>query len=194
MKGRTHAITGGLIAGATLTANSAITANTLVLIGIGVVGALLPDIDRTNTEITHMITRSQSKSSLLQNIFKISILSLLGLLLSVCVFKNTYPLILGVYLSLASLTPHRSLTHSLLSLGIVTGLVFLITAKPPANIALGLAYGVHLLEDMVTKAGIQVLYPIYGKKISIPIVTTPFAESLFLIVVFLICIIMIFDF
>lgn len=188
MKGRTHAITGGFIAGATLTANSVITADTLVLIGIGVVGALLPDIDRTNTEITHMITRSHSKSSLVQNIVKLSILNLLGILFSVYVFNNVYPLIFSVYLSLASLTSHRSLTHSLLSLGIVTGLMFLITANTLVTFALGLGYGVHLLEDMLTKAGIPVLYPI-SKKISLPLVTTPFAESIFSMGIALICIV-----
>jgi len=188
MKGRTHGITGGLIAGAALTANSGINQDTLVLITIGIAGALLPDIDRTNTKITHGITRSDSKSSLIQNILKIGILNIAGLLLSVYVFKNNYPLILGVYLSLASLTSHRTLTHSLLSLGIVTGLMFLMTNNELAALALGIGYGVHLLEDMLTKAGIAFLYPI-GKKISIPLVTTPLAEYIFLTSVSIICII-----
>jgi len=188
MNGRTHAITGGLITGALLTANTAPTTDTFVLMVVGTLGALLPDIDRTNTDITQMITRSESKSSFMQNIFKISILNIAGILLSLYVFKNSYPLILGVYLSLASLTSHRTLTHSLLSLGIVMGLVFLITANQPVTIALGIGYGVHLLEDMLTKAGIAVLYPI-GKKIKLPIVTTPFAESMFLMGASLICIV-----
>jgi len=188
MKGRTHGITGGLIAGAALTANSGINQDTLVLITIGIAGALLPDIDRTNTKITHGITRSDSKSSLIQNILKIGILNIAGLLLSVYVFKNNYPLILGVYLSLASLTSHRTLTHSLLSLAIVTGLMFLMTNNELAAVALGIGYGVHLLEDMLTKAGIAVLYPI-GKKLGLPLVTTPLAEYIFLTSVAIICIV-----
>jgi len=155
---------------------------------IGTLGALLPDIDRSNTNITHMITRSESKSSLIQNSVKIGILIIFGILLSLYVFKNAYPLILGVYLSLASLTSHRTRTHSLLSLGIVLGLMFLITGNQLATIALGIGYGVHLLEDMLTKAGVAILYPL-GKKIKIPMVTTPFVETMFLTGVSLICII-----
>lgn len=217
MEGKTHAITGGLIVAATMVTQGPITLSNLGLVAIGTVAAMLPDIDKTNTKITHLITRNKSENPIIQIILKIGILLIMGLIFSVFVFKNQYALILGAFLAILSITPHRTVTHMILTPVLIMWLVFMIdksnslvfhiNSNPDTIIELlksiwntplvkviGIGYCVHLFEDMLTADGVPILFPLYLKNIRIPIVTTKITEFVFLIVVAVFCLGKIFAF
>ena len=59
---------------------------------------------------------------------------------------------------------HRGAFHSLL-MGLVLGLVIGL-AHLWAGVGFFVGYVVHLLGDMMTPAGVRILYPIYNRKIS----------------------------
>jgi len=195
MKGTTHAITGALIATTILSKSSINITSIDSILSIGTIalgggiGALIADIDLTNSKITHYITRSNSNNPFIQNIYKICILNTVGFISSVFIVNNFYPLLLAMFLSLLTITPHRTLSHSLCSLSIVVGLLSLIFTNKVVVFAIGIGYMVHLIEDMLNVTGVPLLYPIYSKKIKIPIVTSELMEYIFLIIISLFCIV-----
>ncbi len=80
---------------------------------------------------------------------------------------------------------HRGVFHSLLMgllLGLVIGLVHLW-----AGIGFFVGYTVHLLGDMMTPAGVRVLYPIYNRKISFGLIRSgKLVEEILFVLVLLI--------
>lgn len=182
MKGTTHAITGALLAAAILEPSVTVRSMSTVL-ACGGIAALIPDIDLTNSKITHYITRNRSNSAIIQNILKISILNIIGFITSIYIFNSLYPLILSTFLSALSLTPHRTLSHSVLSLGVILFLLSKIITNNQILLAIGIGYASHLLEDMLNVTGVPLLYPIYFKKQRIPIVRDEITELIFCIVI-----------
>ena len=189
MKGKTHAITAAFITTAVLKLPMEVTSIPIIM--AGTIGALVPDIDITNSKITHMITHNNSNNILIQNLLKFIILNLLGLIGCLFYSKNIYPLLLSAFLSILSLTEHRTLSHSLLSLGIVVWLVSMIIPNKQIAIAVGLGYLIHLLEDMLNVTGTPLLYPIIIKKQRIPIITNKVAEFVFCVITSSACLLVI---
>ncbi len=107
-------------------------ANIGVLVAATTLGALMPDLDASESKIKHLkIPNTQIKPFMLPALI------------------------------VSRSNQHRGLMHSLIGWGMVTFCAFLILSvvgwAPVVAFALG--YGSHLLADASTKSGIQLLYP-----------------------------------
>lgn len=107
-------------------------ANVGVLCGVAALGALLPDLDASESKIKH--------------------LKLLGTQIKPFYFPA---------LMVSRSDQHRGLLHSLWGVGLaaVSGLFLLPWIGGLAWTALVLGYASHLLADAMTKSGIRLLYP-----------------------------------
>ncbi|MGM0549253.1 MAG: metal-dependent hydrolase [Bacillota bacterium] len=70
---------------------------------------------------------------------------------------------------------HRGITHSFLGMGIISLLIYFLLDHYNLSLKIltmfNLGYLSHLLTDLITKAGVPLLYP-YKKKIRIPLIRT----------------------
>lgn len=70
---------------------------------------------------------------------------------------------------------HRGITHSFLGMGIISLLIYFLLDYFNLSFKIltmfNLGYLSHLLTDLITKAGVPLLYP-YKKKIRIPLIRT----------------------
>jgi len=73
---------------------------------------------------------------------------------------------------------HRTLTHSLLALGISS--YFLYTFNEQLGILWGINYFTHLFLDSLTKAGVPFLYPLKKKHYGFKLFKTGGAEDFFI--------------
>lgn len=191
MKGTTHAITGALITATILPLTT--TSDVGIALAVGAIGALIPDIDISTSKITHYITNTKINSPVIQTILKISVLNIIGLVTSIYLTNNFYPLLLSIFLSMISLTKHRTLSHSLISSTIIIGLLNIITTNKLVVYSIGIGYLVHLIEDMLNITGVPLLYPIYTRNQKVPIITNDTSECIFKIIVIVLCLINIFE-
>lgn len=114
------------------------------------VGSLLPDLDTPQSTASRFIPGGQ-----------IGKIVLGGFLL----FAGTQSkdvgrmaLLTGLVLLASAFLPHRTVTHSLLGLGVISLLASQIVPSYWVYVAMG--YAMHLAEDMLTPAGIPILWPI----------------------------------
>lgn len=75
------------------------------------------------------------------------------------VSRRAWPLRLGLFW-----LPHRGITHSLLIMG---ALMFLGLMYPPYPLALAFGYQSHIIADMMTKNGVQLLWPL-RRRVGLP--------------------------
>lgn len=81
----------------------------------------------------------------------------------------------GVSKLIKSVFGHRGITHSFLGMGIISLLIYFLLDHYNLSLKIltmfNLGYLSHLLTDLITKAGVPLLYP-YKKKIKIPLIRT----------------------
>ncbi|HEY4691113.1 MAG TPA: metal-dependent hydrolase [Anaerolineae bacterium] len=137
MKGESHIVLGAAAGAALHLAVPYLPAGVLplsVVIGVNVVGSLLPDID-SDESIIRQATGTNRRSGCLGWIVSLGF-SLFG--------------------------GHRAITHSLIALGLVAGLAR--WAGQPWALAFAVGYAAHLLADMLTRAGIPLLWPFTDRR------------------------------
>lgn len=181
MTGKTH-ITVGIAAGLTLAAGNSIE-NQVILILAAAVGSLIPDLDHPRSKINQRVLLFKNK------LFKMITYSLMGVgLIYLDTIlngpENRTLRLLGLILILVGLSRHRGFTHSLFGLVLFSGIVYIGTLnynQYAAFVGFVIGYVSHLVLDLITVQGIELLYP-YDKNIKIPlgIKTNGMVENLIL--------------
>lgn len=113
------------------------------------VGSLLPDLDLPQSTASKLIPGGQ-----------IGRLAIAAFLVGIGIEGRGLEkaaMLLGLFLLVTAFLPHRTLTHSLLGLGVVSAVALQMVPEYGMSIALG--YALHLLEDVLTPSGIPVLWP-----------------------------------
>ncbi|WDV47481.1 metal-dependent hydrolase [Clostridiaceae bacterium M8S5] len=154
MQGKTHTVIA--TATALLVSKSFFTPNTALIFSAGaVLGALIPDIDHNKSKINNLL-------HIKNNTLKKLIYVLFGaILISIAYsydYKNLY--FGAIYIGLLGFAHHRGFTHSLLSLTIF--LLAIYPFRENNNIfydGIALGYATHIVSDMFTKHGVELLYP-----------------------------------
>jgi inner membrane protein len=136
MTGKTHLIAGGLAAGATLHLLGAPADAWTAGLLLGLIAALLPDID----------TEASTASRLIPG------------------YHAVHSGALGRYLAVASLLlyvlKHRGATHSLVAVALVAALAYRF-ADGWTALAIVAGYASHLVADFVTLEGVSLAWPLY---------------------------------
>ncbi|MFD1426043.1 inner membrane protein [Kroppenstedtia sanguinis] len=152
--GNTHlslGLTAGAVAvGVTGTGGHVLEAAGMVLIAS--LGSLVPDIDEDNSILNNLLFKSIR--------YRSAALAILGTVLALFALlqgMDWWIFFAGVYVAGVAFLPHRSFTHSLVSMGIVTWITYL--AHPPYAVAMALGYFSHLLADAVTVGGVPFFWP-----------------------------------
>lgn len=181
MTGKTH-LTVGIAAGLTLAAGNSIE-NQAILILAAAVGSLIPDLDHPRSKINQRVLLLKNR------LFKMITYSLMGgglIYLDTILNSSGFKILrlLGLTLILVGLSRHRGFTHSLLGLVLFSGIVYIGTSNYNLYVAFVgfvIGYVSHLVLDLVTVQGIELLYP-YKKNIRIPlgIKTNGIVENLIL--------------
>lgn len=144
MLGITH-----VIANAALAVHMNLTAEQVAAVAVG---SLMPDLDTPTSTASRLLPRSQIFRYLIGAYLVFSGLQSPGN----AVYRGS--LLLGVFLIGGTFFPHRTVTHSLLGLAIVTALS--VGLVPGYWVYVTAGYAMHLVEDMLTPAGIPILWPI----------------------------------
>ena len=130
-------------------------------VAVAAVAALVPDLDEDGSYINKLLF------SFLKKQYRSLALLCLGVLLMIAYGFLPWPLwvlLLGIYFAGVAYIPHRSLTHSLLGMAYVMGIVYL--AIPDYFLAFAAGYLSHLIADAITVAGIPLFWP-YPKKLGL---------------------------
>ncbi len=159
MQGKTH-LRIGLAAGvgvgfATSTDFLQLTAT----VAIAAAASLLPDIDEDGSKINKWLFSSLDRK------WRSFALASLGVLLCIFWYFAKLPfwvLLTGIFAAGVAYVPHRSVTHSLLGMSYVLGVIYL--ANPVYLYAVAAGYFSHLVADAFTVAGVPFLWP-YPKKV-----------------------------
>jgi inner membrane protein len=131
---------------------------TIVLSGFA---SLLPDIDEDGSLINNFIFPS------LKRTYRSFALAALGVIMAALYFVKGLPLwvlLIGIYAAGVAYVPHRTVTHSVLSVFYVGWVTYLIS--PPYVFAVVMGYLSHLFADTLTTAGVPYLWP-YHKKFNL---------------------------
>lgn len=168
MTGKTH-VTAGIAVGLTLAAGNPIEKQAILILA-AVVGALIPDMDHPRSKINQRILLFKNK------LFKMITYSLMGggLIYLDTILNDPGSRILrmlGLALILVGLSRHRGFTHSLLGLVLFSVIVYIGTLNYNLYVVFVgfvIGYVSHLVLDLVTVQGIELLYP-YKKNIKIPL-------------------------
>ncbi|GGE17591.1 hypothetical protein GCM10011571_19140 [Marinithermofilum abyssi] len=154
MTGNTH-MSLGVAAGAAAAAITGVGADPEAMAWTVVassIGAMLPDIDEDGSMLNNLLFKSIQ--------YRSAALTVLGGIMVLLYFLKHVPLwtcLAGMYAMSVAFVPHRSITHSLLALGIVTGITYL--AAPDYSVAIAAGYISHLLADAVTTGGVPFFWP-----------------------------------
>ncbi|SMO34438.1 metal-dependent hydrolase [Melghirimyces algeriensis] len=154
MTGNTHlslGVAAGAVAVGVTGSGDDVTASAAMVL-IASLGSMLPDIDEQGSTLNNLLFRSIPYRSVALALFGV-IFVLLAL------FRNLdlWILLSGIYAVSVAFVPHRSFTHSFLSMTITTWITYL--ASPDYAWAMGAGYLSHLLADACTPRGIPLLWP-----------------------------------
>ncbi|NBI05841.1 metal-dependent hydrolase [Senegalia massiliensis] len=165
MKGKTHLIV-GLAAGVTIALYREIESISLVILGTSI-GSLMPDIDHPKSKINQKLLQHKNKS------YKILFYTLigLGLLYIYSLNNNSLFLLSGTITILIGVSKHRGFTHSLLGIFLFIKLGKDLTLEfgyKELYLGFYIGYLFHLIADLFTKGGIELLYP-FSENFSFPL-------------------------
>ncbi|SHE52951.1 LexA-binding, inner membrane-associated putative hydrolase [Seinonella peptonophila] len=124
-------------------------------VAISGVAALVPDIDTESSKINRFFFAKVSNS--------VRIFALIAIGLLLIAYQRMVPavplwiLLIGVFLIISSLVPHRTLTHSLIACIFVAWVLEL--AWSQYAIAGIVGYLSHIIADMLTVSGVPFLWP-----------------------------------
>jgi len=122
-----------------------------VVIGVAAGSATLPDLDTEKSLIHQFLLRNVNLH------VRRRIIGAAGLGLMLLTHYSYGFILAGLFLLLASVLPHRTFTHSLLALGVITWTSYLLdTELSPAVFA---GYLSHLVADSMTPNGVPWLWP-----------------------------------
>lgn len=128
----------------------------VVTLGVAAVASLLPDIDSRESGIRTMLKINSA-----------AYLILIGYMLYVQNYLMAAFLI-GL-LMFPMIVKHRSITHSLLAMALLY--VFSKNLGYSMRFGLLVGYGMHIVADMFTKHGVELLFP-YDKNFRVPFAVT----------------------
>lgn len=161
MTGKTHITIGTAAAIYILPRVGVVTS--ITLIGGVILGSLLPDIEHPKALIT-----IKNKLVLMVLFTSVGIFTLTGGFGE----PNLIMKAASIFIILAGLSSHRTFTHSILGLGFIIYISYLMTAyKDLSSIAIGIAVGtgLHILADIFTHNGTALFYPFNSKRIKLPL-------------------------
>ncbi|PTX63188.1 inner membrane protein [Melghirimyces profundicolus] len=154
MTGNTHlslgVAAGAVAVGVTGSEDQVLTAMSMVVVSS--LGAMLPDIDEDGSTLNNLLFRSIR--------FRSAALAIAGaIFVLLALIKNLelWVMYSGLYAMAVAFIPHRSFTHSFLSLALVTWITY--QAHPLHAWAMAAGYLSHLLADACTSGGIPLFWP-----------------------------------
>ena len=154
MTGNTH-LSLGVAAGAIavgITGSGSDVGTAIGMVAVASLGSMLPDIDEDGSTLNNLLFRSiRFRSAAL------AIAGLIAVLLTLFQGLDLWVLFAGIYAMSVAFIPHRSFTHSFLSLAVVSWITYL--ADPTYTWAMAVGYLSHLLADACTTRGIPLLWP-----------------------------------
>lgn len=151
MTGTTHFMVGAVAGAAVVAAMEPTGWPKEAVIGIAAIAATLPDLDTERSLIQGLLMRKVDPK------MRRVILGAAGLGLMLLTHTSYGFLLAGLFLLLAAIFPHRTFTHSLLALGMITWTVYLLDPElAPAAFA---GYASHLIADSMTPHGVPWLWP-----------------------------------
>lgn len=121
------------------------------VIGTAVIAAMLPDLDAEESLIHQFLLRNVDIK------MRRFIIGALGVGLILLTHYSNGFLLAGLFLLLAAVLPHRTITHSLLALGMITWVTYLLAPELASAAAVG--YLSHLVADSMTPHGVPWLWP-----------------------------------
>lgn len=122
-----------------------------ILIGVAAIAATFPDLDTERSLIQKLLLRNVDPK------VRRFIIGASGVgLISLTHFSNGF-LLAGLFLLLASALPHRTFTHSLLALGMITWATYILEPEWAPVVFAG--YLSHLVADSLTPHGVPWLWP-----------------------------------
>ncbi|SDW95320.1 inner membrane protein [Marininema mesophilum] len=154
MTGNTH-LSLGVAAGAVTVATNGLATDVgacVTAVMVASIGSILPDIDEDGSVLNNLLFRSIKYRSVALALLGAAIV-LLGILKGLALWV----VLAGVYAMAVAFIPHRSFTHSLLSLFLVAGITYM--AEPTYIWPLVAGYLSHLLADSITAGGIPLFWP-----------------------------------
>lgn len=154
MTGNTHlalGVTAGALAVGVSGAGGHIMEATGMML-IASLGSLLPDIDEEGSILNNLLFKSIRHRSA-----ALAVGGVLFALFALLQELDWWIFFAGIYAVAVAFVPHRSFTHSLISLFIVTWITYL--ARPDYALAMALGYLSHLLADACTVRGIPLFWP-----------------------------------
>ncbi|SFS72099.1 metal-dependent hydrolase [Marininema halotolerans] len=154
MTGNTH-LSLGVAAGAFTVAAQGLATDVgacVTAVVVASIGSILPDIDEDGSTLNNLLFRSIKYRSI-----ALAILGAAAVLLGILKGLALWVVLAGMYAMAVAFIPHRSFTHSLLSLLLVSGITYM--AEPSYMWPLAAGYLSHLLADGITAGGIPLFWP-----------------------------------
>lgn len=122
-----------------------------VLIGVAAFAATLPDLDTEWSLIQKILLRHTDPNK------RRSAIRAAGIgLICLTPFSSGF-LLAGLFMFLASVFPHRTFTHSILALGMITWATYILEQEWTTAVFVG--YLSHLVADSMTPHGVPWLWP-----------------------------------
>lgn len=169
MTGKTH-IALGTAAAVILAPMSGIDATIPLITGVAL-GSLIPDIEHPRAMINQRILPIKNKFFLMAFFISLGVFILAGGLGQ----PNQLMKVFSIFIILAGISSHRTFTHSILGLGIILYLSYLMYHySGMEHVAIGMGIGalIHILADLFTSKGTALFYPFSTKRIKMPITVT----------------------
>ena len=166
MTGKTH-VAIGIVAGLTISAEQSLK-NQLILVLASVLGSLVPDLDHPKAKLNQKLLFIKNK--FYKTLFYLSLAA--GFIYFYFQAENIVFGLLGLMTFFIGISSHRSFTHSIVGLLVVSSIVKLFAVKyklPSIYSGFVIGYALHLIADLFTIKGIKLFYPL-KTNISSPIV------------------------
>lgn len=157
MTGKTHMAIG--IAAALTISSKQPVENQLILVLSSAIGSLIPDLDHPRSKLNQKLLFINN--NFYRTLFYIAISGIFtGLYF---VIKNKIFMLLALCSCLIGISRHRSFTHSIVGFLLASSIVRMVSLKYGLTLIYSgfvIGYGFHLIADLFTPKGIQLLYPL----------------------------------
>lgn len=151
MTGSTHLMVGAITGAAVVAIAEPSGWPKELVIGVAAIAATFPDLDADRSFIQGLLMRNVDPK------MRRFIIGAAGIGLMLLAHSSYGFFLAGLFLLLSSVLPHRTFTHSLIGLGIVTWTAYLL--DPELSPAVAAGYFSHLITDSMTPHGVPWLWP-----------------------------------